>query len=110
MIVNGTEANTLLAAQLASQQRQPSQEAAAQAQRDQSLQVQEASTRRGASEAPLSATAVRAVETDEPGRVNAARREPPRDAQADARNVLDAGSADGGDRPLQRGAVVNLLA
>lgn len=109
MNVNGTEANTLLAAQLASQQRQPAQEAASQAQRDQSLQVRDAALQGAATQAPQTASGLRAVETEDSGRGTGARRDLPRDAQGDAREALNANGERPSNGPLQRGAVVDII-
>lgn len=109
MNVNGTEANTLLAAQLASQQRQPAQEAAGQAQRDQSLQVRDASLQGAASQAPQTAAGLRAVDTEDSGRSAGGRPDLPRDAQGDARQALNASGERPGGGPPQRGAVVNII-
>lgn len=105
MIVNGTEANTLLAAQLASTQRQPAQDPAATAERDRTLDVQEIARRRAA-EAPQTRQAVNAAETDDSGRLAAARPDLPRDAQAEARNATERN----GNRPPPRGSSVSLFA
>lgn len=104
MIVNGTEANTLLSAQIASTQRQPAQDTAAAAQRDRTLDTQRIAQERAA-EAPQTAAGVSAVDTDESGDPREARPDLPRDAQADAREVQERSNG----RPSGRGGAVDLF-
>lgn len=104
MIVNGTEANTLLSAQIASTQRQPAQDTAAAAQRDRALETSRIAEDRAA-EAPQTASAVSAVETEESGDPREARPDLPRDAQADARDAQERTNG----RPVARGGSVDLF-
>ena len=103
MNVNGTEANTLLAAQLVAQQRDLAQDAVAD-RRQQNLQVDEV-TRRRSAEAPQTGSAVSAANTDDTGNPQSARPDLPRDAQEDARRATE---RSGGDVP-RRGTVVNVF-
>lgn len=105
MIVTGTEANTLLAAQSASVQRQPAQDAAAAQQRDRAVDTQQVS-RQGEAEAPQQRAAVAAVDGDDSGRSSSSRQDLPSDAQGAARAAIERS----GNATPQRGSAVNLLA
>ncbi|MBO6836968.1 MAG: hypothetical protein JJ878_22280 [Alphaproteobacteria bacterium] len=105
MIVTGTEANTLLAAQTASVQRQPAQDSAAAQQRDRAAETQQVS-RQGEAEAPQTRAAVAPVDGEESGRSAQSRQDLPQDAQGAARAAIERA----GNTPPPRGSAVNLLA
>lgn len=104
-IINGTDANTLLTAQLAVAQRQPAQDPAAAQARDQQLQVQR-QTRNQNAQAPQTSQAVLAADTETSGQAAASRPDLPRDAQANARAATERN----GDRPPRRGSAVDVYA
>lgn len=105
MIVTGTEPNTLLAAQAASVQRQPAQDAAAAQQRDRAADTQQVS-RQGEAEAPQQRAAVAPVDGEDSGRPGQSRQDLPSDAQATARAAIERS----GNNAPPRGSAVNLLA
>lgn len=103
MTVTGTEANTLLTAQLAVQQRDLAQNA--QADRRQQTPQPGQVTERPSAEAPQSGFAVSATNTEDTGNTESSRPDLPRDAQEDARRATESS----GSRPVERGSVVSVF-
>jgi hypothetical protein len=105
MAVNGLEANSLLAAQAVSIQRQPAQDVAGADARNRTLDDQGVTEARQAQRAQTR-QAVPAAETDDSGRLGEGRPDLPRDAQQAARDAQDRA----GDTPPRRGSAVNIFA
>lgn len=103
MTVSGTEANTLLTAQLAAQQRDLLQDAAT-TRRQQTTQIDEV-TRRRTVEEPQTGSAVAAADTENTGNPEPSRPDLPRDAQEDARRATERNDG----RAPSRGSVVSVF-
>ena len=128
MLINGSDANSLISAQLAAGERQAAQDPARAEQRNQRLAQEDVSLRRAA-EAPQTTQGVTAPETEDRGRTGAlrarapqdeltgrsasdrARPDLPDDAQANARDAVARAQARGGDSAVpRRGAAVDVFA